>query len=88
MAKESIIFAGVDGEKIPFYVIEQTTLAGDNYLLVTDSEADEDEADAYIMREIRDEDEQLLYELVEDEEQLEALSKVFVELLEDVDIQL
>jgi hypothetical protein len=87
MAKESIIFAGVDGEEIPFYVVEQTTLAGVNYLLVTDS-PDDEEADAYIMREIRDEEEQLFYELVDDQNQLEALSKVFVELLDDVDIQM
>lgn len=88
MAKESVIFAGVDGEEIPFYVVEQTTLAGVNYLLVTDSQQEEDEADAYIMREVRDEEDQLFYELVDDDTQLEALSKVFVELLEDIDIQM
>ena len=71
-----------------FYVIEQTTIAGQNFLLVTDSASSTEEADAYIMQEITDREDQLIYELVEDENQLEALSKVFGELLEDVDIQI
>lgn len=81
-----IEFETEEGEKIPFYVIEQTMVAGTNYLLVSDSE--EDEADAYIMREVMDENDQKIYEMVEDETQLEALSKVFSELLEDVDIEM
>lgn len=88
MEKDSILFTTDEGEEIPFYVIEQTTLAGENFLLVTDSADDEEEADAYIMREVTDEDDQFLYELVDDDKQLEALSRVFEELLEDVDIQM
>ena len=68
-----------EGEEIPFYIIEQTTLAGKDFLLVTDSDTDEDEAEVYIMQEISDQDDQTVYEFVEDEAQLEALSKVFAE---------
>lgn len=82
------MFTTDEGEEIPFYVIEQTTIAGQNFLLVTDSASSTEEADAYIMQEITDREDQLIYELVEDENQLEALSKVFGELLEDVDIQI
>ena len=57
-------------------------------MLVTDSDTDEDEAEVYIMQEISDQDDQTVYEFVEDEAQLEALSKVFAELLDDVDIQM
>ena len=53
-----------------------------------DSDTDEDEAEVYIMQEISDQDDQTVYEFVEDEAQLEALSKVFAELLDDVDIQM
>lgn len=81
-----IEFETEEGDKIPFYVIEQTMVAGVNYLLVADSE--EDEADAYIMREMQGDNDQTIYEIVEDETQLEALSKVFSELLEDVDIEM
>ena len=63
-------------------------MAGKDFLLVTDSDTDEDEAEVYIMQEISDQDDQTVYEFVEDEAQLEALSKVFAELLDDVDIQM
>ena len=85
---QSINFITDEGEEIPFYIIEQTTLAGKDFLLVTDSDKDEDEAEVYIMQEISDQDDQTIYEFVEDEAQLEALSKVFEELLDDVDIQM
>ncbi|CDE68506.1 MULTISPECIES: DUF1292 domain-containing protein [Jutongia] len=85
---QSINFITDEGEEIPFYIIEQTTLAGKDFLLVTDSDTDEDEAEVYIMQEISDQDDQTVYEFVEDEAQLEALSKVFAELLDDVDIQM
>lgn len=85
---QSINFITDEGEDIPFYIIEQTTLAGKDFLLVTDSDTDEDEAEVYIMQEISDQEDQTVYEFVEDEAQLEALSKVFAELLGDVDIQM
>ena len=85
---QSINFITDEGEETPFYIIEQTTLAGKDFLLVTDSDTDEDEAEVYIMQEISDQDDQTVYEFVEDETQLEALSKVFAELLDDVDIQM
>ena len=85
---QSINFITDEGEEIPFYIIEQTTLAGKDFLLVTDSDEDEEEAEVYIMQEINDQEDQTVYEFVEDEEQLEALSKVFAELLDDVDIQM
>ena len=88
MDQEKILFTTEDGEEIPFYVIEQTTIAGVNYLLVTDGDEEEEEADAYIMKEVTDEDNQLVYELVEEEQELKAISKVFVELLDDIDIEL
>ena len=85
---QSINFITDEGEEIPFYIIEQTTLAGTDFLLVTDSDTQENEAQVYIMQEISDQDDQTIYEFVEDEAQLEALSKVFEELLDDVDIQM
>ncbi len=82
---ENIIFENEEGEEVSFFVIEQTMLAGENYLLVAESE--EDEADAYILREIEEEDGQTVYEMVDEEEELDALSKIFSELLEDVEFE-
>lgn len=85
--ENKIQFTDEDGEKIDFYVIEQTRISGKDYLLVTDSADDETEADAYIMKDISEEqDEESVYVLVDDDNELEYLSKVFEELLGDEDV--
>lgn len=87
MEDGKIIFTTEDGEKIAFYILEETTISGVNYLLVTDS--DEEEADALILKEQSGEDEdETVYDVVEDEEELKAISKIFEELLEDIEIDM
>ncbi len=82
---EKIIFADDSGNEIAFYVIEQTELNGITYLLVTDSQ--EDEGECFLFKDISaKEDAEAVYVPVEDDVELEALSKVFAELLEDVEI--
>jgi len=83
---DCIEFETEDGEKVSLFVLEQTMLSGVNYLLVADSE--EDEADAYIMREVTENENESIYEMVEDDAELEALSKVFSELLDDVELEI
>ncbi len=86
---EKIVFHDeIDGQDIELYVLEQTTLAGEDYLLVTE-DADSDEAECYIMRMVNSDesDGDAVYEFVEDDAKLNALGKVFEELLEDTDIQ-
>ncbi|MBQ7797170.1 MAG: DUF1292 domain-containing protein [Lachnospiraceae bacterium] len=77
-----------EDQTIEFYVLEETKLNGRNYLLVTDAEDDEEEADCYILRDMSEEgDADALYEFVENEGELEGLMKIFDELLDDVDIE-
>lgn len=78
-------FTTDNGEEIPFFVVEETKIAGENYLLVTDSE--DDEADAYILREVSENTEESFYEMLEDDEKINAISKVFAELLYDVEFE-
>ncbi len=74
------------GEEAEFFVLEQTTIAGVSYLLVTDAE--DGDSDAWILKDLsKDTDSQALYEIVEDDRELEAVSLVFNELLEDVVIE-
>ncbi len=78
-----------DGEKeaVGFFVLEETRIGGISYLLVTQSE--EDEAEAYVLKDLsRDGEEEASYVFVEDDNELAAVSKIFAELLEDVDIKL
>ncbi len=84
---ERIIFTLEDGEKVEFYVLEQTVLGGISYILVTESE--EEEAEALILKDMSAQgEEEALYEIVEDDSELEAVSKIFQEMLEDVEIDL
>lgn len=84
---EKISFVLAEGETAEFYVLEQTMIGGVSYLLVTDSE--EDEAEALILKDLSAQgEEEALYQAVEDERELEAVSKIFQEMLEDVEIDL
>ena len=84
---EKIIFTPEDGEQVEFFVLEQTLLGGINYILVTDSQ--EEEAEALILKDMSGQGEaEALYEIVEDDSELGAVSKIFQEMLEDVEIDL
>lgn len=73
--------------KVGFFVVEETRINGVSYLLVTETE--EDEAEAYILKDLsQDGEAEANYVFVEDDNELEAVSKIFAELLEDVDIEL
>lgn len=74
-------------EAVEFFVLEQTRISGNSYILVTDSE--EDEAECLILKDTSAaEDKESVYEIVEDEVELAAVLKVFEELLEDIDIEM
>ena len=84
---EKILFTGENGEKVEFFVIEEAKLNGTNYLLVTESE-DDDEAMAYIMKQVaKNSDKDLTYEFVEDEKEIAAVAGLLEELLDgEVDL--
>ena len=85
---EKIKFTFEDArESVEFFVLEQTKLNGSVYILVTDSQ--EDDAECLILKEtVSKEDGESIYEVVEDDTELLAVSKLFEELLEDVDIEM
>ena len=66
-------------EEVEFAIEEETELNGAKYLLVSDG-TEEGDSDAYILKEVRTEDEEVLYEMVEDDVEFAALAKVFAEL--------
>ena len=74
-------------EVVEFIVEDETQLNGTKYLLVSE-DAEDGTLDAYILKEIVDENDEVLYEVVEDEVEFLALAKVFNELIdEDTDIE-
>lgn len=83
---EKVIFTDPDTkEQIEFYVLEETQINGNKYLFVTEEE--DGDSDAYILKEVADENEDIIYEMVEEEKELTALGKVFAELIDDADIE-
>lgn len=80
---EKIVFTLETNEKAEFYVLEQTKLFGSQYILVTEEE--EGDSDALILKEISGEKNgDNVYEVVEEETELQAVAAVFENLLEDV----
>ena len=70
------------GDSVEFFVLEQTKINGASYILVTDAEC-------LILKEGESQDaKESVYEIVEDDVELQAVSKVFEELLEDVEIEM
>ncbi len=85
---EKISFYDVEfDEELEFFVVETTKFNGQDYLLVTEEE--DDDSLAYIMHQVNvDETEELVYEMVEDDALIDALTDIFAELLSDADIDL
>ena len=83
---EKITFVPDGGEAVDFYVLEQTTIGGVNYILVTDAEEDE-EGEAYILKDMSNaEAEERVYSMVEEDTEFDAVSAVFENILEDIDL--
>lgn len=81
---EKITFNPEGEAPVDFYVLEQTTIAGISYILVTEEE--EGDGEALILKDLSDmEEEDSLYEIVSEETELKAVAAVFENLLEDVE---
>ena len=73
-------------EQVEFVVEDETQLNGIKYLLVSE-DAEDGTLDAYILKEVINENDEVLYEVVVDDVEFMALAKVFTELVdEDTDI--
>lgn len=84
---EKLKFELEDGTETELYVEEQTRINGRDYLLVSDSL--DEEANAYILKDMSDAtDLNARYVMVEDEVELEAVSRVFEQMMDDVQIEM
>lgn len=84
---EKIKFQSDDGTAEEFYIEEQTRIGGISYLLVSDSQ--DEEASAYILKDVsEDTSREACYVMVEDEDELNAVFKVFEQMMEDVDLEM
>ena len=82
---EKIKFTLDTKENVEFYVLVQTKLGGNQYILVTD--VPEGDGEALVLKEVAGpESKESVYEIVEDDTELSAVAAVFESLLEDVEL--
>ena len=87
--EEKITLQTDTGEAVDFYVLEETRINGMNYLLVTDSEDEDEDGECYILKDVsRQEDSEAVYEFVENDDEMDYLFRIFTELMEDMDVEL
>ena len=84
MAKlEKITFQPEGENPVDFYVLEQTRIGGINYILVTDFE--EGDGEALILKDLsKDREEESVFAIVSDDDELSAVAGVFESMLDDV----
>lgn len=81
---EKITFNADGEDPVDFYVLEQTRIGGVNYILVTDFE--EGDGEALILKDLSSDGEaESVFTIVSDEQELNAVSGVFADMLEDVE---
>ncbi|MCF0130371.1 MAG: DUF1292 domain-containing protein [Pseudobutyrivibrio sp.] len=83
---EQIVLSSDDGQDLLVFVLEQTLLGGNEYLLVCEDE--EGDSDAFILKKQEEDGLDAVYEIVEDDNEFEAVAKLFEELIgEDADLE-
>lgn len=76
------------GEEVTFFVVEETKINGYNYLLVTEEDNEDGESEAYILKDMSAAgDAEAAYEFVEDDDELDSVSAIFAELLDDITLE-
>ena len=76
-----------EGQEITLYVVEETKMNGCFYLLAADSE--EEDGECYILKDVsRPEDTEAVYEFVENEDEADALFRIFRELMQESGVDL
>lgn len=82
---EKIAFKPEGEEPVDFYVLEQTRIGGFQYILVTDRE--DGDGEALILKDLsQDGETEGVYEIVTEDEELNAVAGIFSSMLEDVDL--
>lgn len=85
--EDKVYFELDNGEKAEFTVLEETKVNGVHYLLVSDADDEDEEGDAYILKDIsKAEETDAVYQMIDDDDELEYIGRIFAELLDDIDL--
>ncbi len=82
---DKITFTTEDGENVDFFVLDETRIAGTDYILVTDTLDESEEGEALILKDVSaPEDPEAEYVIVEDDKELAAVAEVFEKMDDDL----
>ena len=85
--ENKITLINEDGEEVTLYVLEETKLNGETYLLASDPR--EGDGECYLLKDKSGpEDEEALYEFVDDDGELDYMARIFSELLGDLGVEI
>jgi hypothetical protein len=85
---ETITMTAEDGSEVEFCVIDEAESDGQTYLLLIESESvDDDEAEAVIFKEIAQDNDEFVYEEIEDDAEYDKIAGIFSDR-DDYDIDL
>ncbi len=78
---EIVTLTGEDGEEYEFVVVDALRLEEANYLLVVNIDQDEEDEDveACILKEVTEKNSEIIYEIVEEDEEFNKLIELFQE---------
>jgi uncharacterized protein YrzB (UPF0473 family) len=86
---ETVVMTDDDGNDVEFVIIDNIMSAGERYLLVVEKELmDDDETDAIILKEISIDEEDVTYELVEDDAEFDRIADLFAQSGEDYEVRI
>jgi len=80
---EKLTFDTDEGKK-DFYILASTRVAGNDYILLSENDNDDEEGyEVFIMKDVsKDSDTEAVYEFIEDENELDAVYQVFLNEME------
>ena len=78
MEFEVVTMTDEDGAEVEFSIIDNVASGGERYLLVVEtSQMEEEESDAFILKEVSINADDVTYEIVEDDAEFERIRAVF-----------
>lgn len=86
---EMVTMTDDDGNDVEFVIIDNVRNAGERYLLVVERELmDDDETDAIILKEVSIDEEDVTYELVEEEAEFDKVADLFAQNDGEYDVRI
>jgi hypothetical protein len=82
---DKVFFASEDGKNIELFILEETTISESHYILAAEDESED--STAYILKEVSRNGEDIVFSMVEDDNEFDAVLSVFEELMDDTDFE-